>query len=55
MKNFKLKIKIAIASVILSLLFVGCGKDDDDTNKPQENNAPFAFIKEGNEWVYENS
>ena len=44
-----LKTKLLIA-VVLSLIFVGCGKDDD---APTTNNTPFTFLKVGNEWVYE--
>ena len=44
-----LKTKLMIA-IIISLVFVGCGKDDDF--KPTTNNAPFTFLKVGHEWKY---
>jgi hypothetical protein len=44
-----LKIKLAIATIITSLLFVSFSEND---NAVGTNNAPFAFIEVGNEWVY---
>ena len=49
--NTKSKLNLLAAMVIL-LLFVACGKDDDAT-KPASNNAPFTFLKVGNEWMYQ--
>ena len=37
------------------LLTVGCGKDNDEPQRPTVNNKAFPFIKVGNEWVYEYS
>ena len=33
------------------LIMAGCGKDDK-TTAPTNNNAPFTFLKVGNEWEY---
>jgi hypothetical protein len=48
MKVLNLKTKLVITA-LMSLLFVGCSKDDDGTNPA----PPFTFLKVGNEWVYE--
>ena len=51
MKILKTKVKInLLAAIMVSLLFVACGKDEDDATKPTTNNAPFTFFKVGNEW-----
>jgi len=47
-----LKLKLTIAAIMITLIVVGCG-GDDDTTKPTTNNEPFTFIKAGNEWEYE--
>ena len=52
MKQLNIKINLILAAIMLSLMFVGCGKDDDNT-KPTTNDAPFTFLKVGNEWEYE--
>ena len=41
--------KLIIVACVLPLLFMACGKDD---NNPIGNNAPFTFLKVGNEWEY---
>ena len=46
MKTLNKKSKInLLAAIMVSLLFVACGKDDDDATKPTNNNAPFTFLK----------
>ena len=53
MKKFKTKSKFnLLAAIMVPLLFVACGKDDNDATKPTTNNAPFTFLKVGNEWTY---
>ncbi len=50
MNILNLKKKTFITAFITSLLFVACGKDD--ATKPNTNNAPFTFLKVGNEWEF---
>ena len=51
MKPLNKKISLILAAIMMSLMFVACGKDKDDYNTPQTtNNAPFTFLKVGNEW-----
>jgi len=45
--------KLIIAAIMMSLMGVGCSKDDDAT-KPTTNNDPFTFLKVGNELEYYN-
>jgi len=47
-----IKLKLTIAAIMITLMFVACG-GDDDTTKPTTNNNPFPFLKVGNEWTYE--
>jgi len=47
-------LKLAAMCFLAMVIFVGCSKDEDVTSTTNTtNNAPFAFLKVGNEWVYE--
>ena len=51
MKTLNKKAKInLLAAIMISLLFVACGKDDDDAIKSSSN--PFSFLEFGSSWVY---
>jgi len=47
------KTKLIIVACVLPLLFMACGKDDDNPNPPTEKEEMFAFLKVGNSWTYE--
>ena len=53
MKILNKKAKILITTLIVSMLFMACGKDDDNPNTPTSNNDPFTFLKVGYEWEYD--
>ena len=51
MKQLILKSNLILAAIMLSLMFVACGKDDDDVKSVDTIESLFPFLKLGHQFA----